>query len=347
MQTIRVITLCSGYDAQCLGLRRAHVPFDLVNWSDIDPVAIEAHNALWPEYYDRNLGDMTKIDWAAKDYGEIDLLTYSTPCTDISVAGEKQGIAEGSGTRSSIIWHTRKAIAQLRPKYLLLLENVKMLVTEKNRTYFDKWCAEVEAMGYRNYWQVLDASDFGVPQRRERVFMVSVREDIGKPFVFPAPEKQYTRCYDILDDVDLSKLEPIERETKCLNYYDTVHGYGNNFRCMEYRAYDCRAIYPCLSSSFICLVGIPKAAAINPKPFPLVDGVDRVELDPNEWAVRYPSSMEICRLMGLQRHEAEALLSVLSASQVRFVTGNSIVVNVLEHLFMNIWPNSNKKLTLF
>lgn len=75
---LRVVTLCSGYDSQCVALRNIGIPFDLIAWSEIDKHAIKAHDALFPEYADRNLGDMTKIDW--ENVPDFDLLFYSTPC---------------------------------------------------------------------------------------------------------------------------------------------------------------------------------------------------------------------------------------------------------------------------
>ena len=109
---LRVITLCSGYDSQCLALERLHQDFpdfyyELVAWSEIDEHAIRAHNVLFPQWADRNLGDMTKIDWTKAP--QCDLLVYSVPCTDVSQAGLQKGFTEGSGTRSSIIWCTRDA----------------------------------------------------------------------------------------------------------------------------------------------------------------------------------------------------------------------------------------------
>lgn len=109
----KVVSLCSGYDSQCMALdelKKRHPDFDyeLVAWSEIDKYAVQMHNLVYPEYADRNLGDMTKIDWQPikEKYGEIDLLTYSTPCQSISQAGKQHGFAEGSGTRSSILWST-------------------------------------------------------------------------------------------------------------------------------------------------------------------------------------------------------------------------------------------------
>lgn len=197
---LRVFTAFSGYDSQCLALRRIGVPFDLVGWSEIERSAIIAHDALFPEYSDRNYGDISKIDWS--QVPDIDLFTYSSPCTDFSMGGLKLGGEEGSGTRSSLLWECRKAIREKRPK-MLLFENVKGIMADRFNGQFKKWCAELEEFGYVNYYQVLNSKDFGVPQSRERVYMVSIlrTEDEENPYYqFPKPFPLVKTVEDILED---------------------------------------------------------------------------------------------------------------------------------------------------
>lgn len=235
---LRVVTLCSGYDAQCLALdvladwsrREGHtrLNWDLVAWSEFDPEsktplerqpAVVAHNLIFPQYADRNVGDMTKADWAevlahynetaqiTPPITEIDLLTYSTPCTDISQAGKRAGIAPGSGTRSAILWHTEEAVKALRPK-ILLQENVAALVNQQNIGWFREWQRTLSRLGYDNYWQVLNARDIAfwddlgpVPQNRDRIFQISVRKDLHQPpFVFPRATSLQRTIADILED---------------------------------------------------------------------------------------------------------------------------------------------------
>lgn len=202
---LKVITLCSGYDSQCMALdliKEQFPPFDyeLVAWSEIDKYAIQAHNAVYPQWAERNLGDMTKIDWS--QVKECDLLTYSTPCQDISQAGKQRGLEKGSDTRSAILWHTERAIRELRPKYLLM-ENVAALVTKKFIKHFQEWQELVNSYGYTSYAQVLNAKDYGVPQNRKRIFMVSIRNDLDQRFEFPQPFPLDIRLKDVLEtDVD-------------------------------------------------------------------------------------------------------------------------------------------------
>ena len=192
---LRVVTLCSGYDSQLMAIRNLGIPYDCIGWSEIDQYAIRAHNAVFPEIADRNLGDMTKIDWGKVP--DFDLLFYSTPCTDFSNAGKQAGGEEGSGTRSSILWWTRYAIIQKKPKYLVM-ENVKALTSEKFRPLFLKWCDELTSYGYTNFMQVLNAKDYGIPQNRERIFVVSILGDAW--FNFPQPVELKLRLKDMLED---------------------------------------------------------------------------------------------------------------------------------------------------
>lgn len=200
---IKVFTAFSGYDSQCLALDRMKEAFpwfsyELVGWSEIDKYAIQAHNALYPQWAERNYGDISKVDW--KQVPDFDLFTYSFPCTDISTAGKQEGLSEGSGTRSSLLWECRKAIEIKRPRWLLM-ENVKALVSEKFLPFFLEWEKYLRGLGYANYSKVLNAKDFGVPQNRERIFMVSVMGD--EVYHFPTEMELKCRLKDVLEkDVD-------------------------------------------------------------------------------------------------------------------------------------------------
>lgn len=127
---------------------------------------------------------------------DFDLFTYSFPCTDISSAGQQKGLTEGSGTRSSLLWECRKTIEIKRPKYLLM-ENVKALTSDKFMPYLRKWLSFLESMGYSNFTKVLNSKDYGVPQNRERVFIVSILGD--ERYYFPKPFKLEKRLKDVLE----------------------------------------------------------------------------------------------------------------------------------------------------
>ena len=191
---LKVFTTFSGYDSQCLALKKAGIPFDLVGWSEIEKRAITAHNALFPEYKDRNYGDICKIDW--NDVPDFDLFTYSSPCQSFSIAGQMFGGEEGSGTKSSLLWECTKAIEIKRPKYLML-ENVEMLVSQNFIHTFNKWVGFLASLGYTSYWKILNGNEYGIPQDRSRIFVVSVM-DPKTEFVFPKAKKLTSSVEDYM-----------------------------------------------------------------------------------------------------------------------------------------------------
>ena len=224
---LRVFTSFSGYDSQCLALRRLGIPFELVGWSEIDKYAIQAHDVLFPEAKGRNYGDISKIDWA--QVPDFDLFTYSFPCTDISNAGQQKGLEKGSGTRSSLLWECEKAIRAKKPKYLLM-ENVSALVSQKFLPYYEEWRRLLVSLGYESWSKVLNATDYGVPQNRERIFMVSILG--GGIFYFPEP-MPLNRCLgDVLEDEVDEKYFLSNRMLTFLTSHNEERikkGYGPNF----------------------------------------------------------------------------------------------------------------------
>lgn len=168
---MRVLELFSGYGSQALALENLGIEFTS-DISEIDTYAIKAYNQIHGETH--NWGDITKIDETKLPY--YDLITYSSPCQDFSVAGLGKGGDAGSGTRSSLLWECERIIRAVKPKYLLM-ENVKNLVGKSHVHNFNRWLRTLEMMGYWNFWQVLNAKDYGVPQNRERVFVVSILGD--------------------------------------------------------------------------------------------------------------------------------------------------------------------------
>ena len=145
----------------------------------------------------KNFGDIRTID--VNELPEIDLFTYSFPCKNISVAGKQDGFEVKSDTQSSLVWECRKIIEKAKPKYLLL-ENVKNIIGKNFKGIFDTWLSYLESLGYTNYYQVLNAKDFGLAQNRERVMMVSILGD-HKPYKFTTSLNDTSSTIDsVLED---------------------------------------------------------------------------------------------------------------------------------------------------
>lgn len=213
---LRVFEAFAGYSSQGLALKRLkekYPPFDFkrVGWAEFDPEsnlpidkqpAVIANKALFPDG-SVNYGDITKIDW--ESVPDFDLFTYSVCCQDISQSGKQRGLAKGSGTRSSLLWDCEKAISTKKPKYLMF-ENVKALLSKKFINDWIGWVKILDDYGYETFTQVLNASDYNVPQNRERVFAISILRDgenhIPRYF-FPPKLPLERRLVDVLEkDVD-------------------------------------------------------------------------------------------------------------------------------------------------
>ena len=128
------------------------------------------------------------------------LMTYSFPCQDLSKAGKGKGMAKDSGTRSGMLWEVERILDECNGNLpqILLMENVPDVIGSKNIEHFAKWLEKLESLGYKCYWRVLNAKDYGVPQNRERCFMISLLGDYY--YEFPQPIKLEHRLKDLLED---------------------------------------------------------------------------------------------------------------------------------------------------
>lgn len=195
---LKVIELFAGVGAQRRALQKANIDHQVIAISEIDRYAIQAYNAIHGDT--PNLGDIKKIEKLPK----ADLWTYSFPCTDISLAGRMSGFEKDSGTHSSLLWEVQRLLSTANddgtlPK-LLLMENVKNLLSKKFKPLFDEWCKYLEDLGYKNFYKVLNAKDYGIPQNRERVFMISIK-DTNELYQFPSEINLDTKLGDYLEPV--------------------------------------------------------------------------------------------------------------------------------------------------
>lgn len=194
---MKVLSLFSGIGAFEKALENLKIDYELVGFSEIDKFAVQSYCAIHSTTPNKNLGDITKID--LDNLPECDLITHGSPCQDFSVAGKGKGGDIGAETRSSLMWNSVEIIRRCKPKYVVW-ENVKNVLSKKHRHNFDKYIESLEEIGYKNYYKVLNAKDYGVPQNRERIFVISIRSDIEQDFEFPQPFDNGIRLKDILED---------------------------------------------------------------------------------------------------------------------------------------------------
>ena len=198
---MKVLSLFSGIGAFEKALDNLQIPYELAGFSEIDKHAVKSYCAIHGVPESMNLGDITKIDEKALPK-DIDLITYGFPCQDISLAGKQKGMFndDGTQTRSGLFFEALRVIETTQPR-VAIAENVKNLTGKKFKEQFQIVLESLEAAGYNNYWKVLNAKDYGIPQNRERVFIVSIRKDIDSgTFKFPEGFPLELRLKDMLED---------------------------------------------------------------------------------------------------------------------------------------------------
>lgn len=330
---LKVITLFTGIGAQEAALKRLGLDFEIVGISEIDKYAIQSYEAINGSV--RNYGDITQIE--RLDYA--DLWTYSFPCQDLSFAGKQRGISEE--TRSGLLLHVERLLTEsvlygTQPKYLLL-ENVKGLVSKKFMPDFQRWLDKLEQLGYNNYWQILNAKDYGIPQNRERVFVVSIRKDVDtKGYKFPSPVPLEKRLKDMLEPcvdekyyLSADKVEKLTSQIKEKEVSNTIRCGGGSLDGKH--TWDIIATPVNLDKD-----GNARAICNNYSK----QGVDNIPMLSNGYCIRKLTPRECWRLMGFTDIEFEcAKLSGVSNSQLYKQAGNSIVVNVLVGIFKGLFDD--------
>ena len=205
---IRLIELFAGYGSQAMALKRIGAKFEHYRVVEFDKYAIASYNAVHGTSFPTM--DITKAH--AEDLNICDtkvftyLLTYSFPCTDLSVAGKQAGMKKGSGTRSGLLWEVERILKEIRDgggklPQILFMENVPQVHANANMEDFQNWIDFLTSLGYVSYWQDLNAKNYGVAQNRERCFMFSFLGEYNYHFPRPIPLKKRLKDY-LEDDVD-------------------------------------------------------------------------------------------------------------------------------------------------
>ena len=207
---IRLIELFAGYGSQALALKRLNIPFEHYRVVEFDKYAVKSYNAIHgTDFKPTDIRDVTGASLGIEETDKYDyLLTYSFPCTDLSNAGKMLGMSKGSETRSGLLWEVERILREINeaqelslPQFLVM-ENVPMVHADKNIKDFALWISFLDSLGYTSKWQDLNAKDYGIPQNRERCFLVSYLDKSLK-YAFPLPVKLEKTAQDYLeDDVD-------------------------------------------------------------------------------------------------------------------------------------------------
>lgn len=198
---IRLIELFAGVGSQAMALKRLGANFEHYRVVEFEKYAIKSYNAIHGTNFEPM--DITKISGSDLGISDTDkycyIMTYSFPCQDLSVAGKQKGMTKGSGTRSGLLWEVERLLNEVdNLPQVLLMENVPQVHGKKNIEDFQRWIDFLESKGYSNYWQDLNAKNYGVAQNRNRCFMVSILGDYS--FKFPEPIELKKVMKDYLED---------------------------------------------------------------------------------------------------------------------------------------------------
>lgn len=191
---LKTLELFGGIGSPRIALRNMDIPVKAIDYVEIDEKAVRSYNAMFAN--ELPYKTQSVVDWNLKP----DILIHGSPCQDISVAGLQRGADEGSGTRSSLMWETIKIIKNMgvwKPK-VVIWENVKGVLHKEMRKNFDRYLEELKNMGYTSSFQVLNAMDYGLPQNRNRVFVISQLSQ--KAFDFDALKpKKMNSIWDFIE----------------------------------------------------------------------------------------------------------------------------------------------------
>ena len=198
---IRLIELFAGIGAQAKALENLGVQFEHYRICEFDKYAVASYNAIHGTQFETS--DITELH--GEDLGIVDtdkytyICTYSFPCQDLSCAGKQRGMTKGSGTRSGLLWEVERLLKEVdNLPQILLMENVPAVISEKNMPDFADWVGFLESLGYKCKFQILNAKNYGIPQNRERCFMISWLGDFY--YDFPAKYPLRFSFRDALED---------------------------------------------------------------------------------------------------------------------------------------------------
>jgi len=214
---IRLIELFAGIGSQAKALENLGADFEHYRVIEFDKYACASYNAV----HGTNFEPTDIRDIKGSDLGIVDkdkyiyILTYSFPCTDLSLAGLQMGMSKGSGTRSGLLWEVERLLNEVEElPQILLMENVPQVHADKNKEDWDAWCDFLHSKGYSNHADDLNAKDFGIPQNRERTFMVSILGDYY--FRFPEKMELHHVFKDFLQDTVEDKYYITNEKAKVL-----------------------------------------------------------------------------------------------------------------------------------
>lgn len=356
---IKIIELFGGIGSCTEALKRIGVNVEVVDYVEIDKFAVASYNAINGENFEPQ--DITKWD---KDL-KCDLIMHGSPCQDFSVAGLNKGGDENSGTRSSLLYESLRIIAKIRPRFVVW-ENVKNVLNAKHKPNFDKYIQKMSDLGYENYYQVLNAKDYEIPQNRERVFVVSILG--GGAFNFPKKKPLKTTYKDLLENSPDDKYflsddlamyfirHEIEQQNKGNGFKFEVSNNAKIAKAITTNAGsrphdnfigDKQKLKNAYLRNFGAMGELFKGNTTPTLTRAMGSGGGNTPLVKKDFKIRKLTPRECWRLMGFSDDSFNKARAVNSDTQLYKQAGNSIVVNVLMAIFDQLFLKVNHRTTLF
>jgi len=358
-------SICSGVGMQEMAIKRVFKDIEMKYFSEIDKYAIKSYQAIHGDI--RNLGDFTQ----ATDIPYVDFVFASTPCQDFSVAGKQAGF---EGMRGTLTFEWVKMLSKLKlenklPK-MIGFENVPAIMNKKFIDGFNIFKAQLEELGYNLFVDRLNAKDYGIPQNRNRVFMIGFLEKVN--FEFPEKFELELRLKDILEEeveekfyLSEAQIKNITNSTFCQNTRRIQKKDWCDTLCArDYKDPKCVAVAasrgrnpldpsdrtkgsPTVQRLEInrngtsnCLTTVQKDNLVIEK-YPIKIEIENLKHQSSTLRIRKLTPKECWRLMGIKDSDFEKAQELNSNSQLYKQAGNGIVVDVLEYIFREI-KNKNR-----
>lgn len=360
MNKLKVLELFGGIGACSKALERLGIDYEIADYVEIDKYAVKSFNAM----HGTNFEPQDICTWD-KDI-KVDLIMHGSPCQDFSIAGKQMGGDKNSGTRSSLMYETLRIVEKLKPKYVIW-ENVKNLLSKKHFHNFQSYLDKMQELGYKNYYQVLNAKDYGIPQSRERVFTISILGNGN--YEFPKGKECDNKIqvvgnympslHDASRIVDEDGLAPTVKEnhgtvTAVLQRFEFPQKQELKLKLKDMLEDNVDEKYYLVNNylEFTNFYTIPRGSdgklingsynrvwkkekhcgSINLTKIQEIGEKDYI----NNLRIRKLTPLEVWRLMGFDDEDFEKAAKVNSNSQLYKQAGNSICVPVLENILKEL-----------
>jgi len=305
---MKYLSLFSGIGGFELGIQQADMcQPECIGYSEIDKYAIQVYNK---HFNHKNYGDITKINESTLP--DFDLLVAGFPCQSFSIAGKRGGFND---TRGTLFFDVARILKEKQPR-LCLLENVKGLLSHEQGATFRTIISTLDELGYDCQWQVLNSKNFGVPQNRERVFIVGHLRGTSSPEVFPIGGTNREDTRNVGEDLSYTIDANYSKGTNTLEKGRRQLIQLNKPKHSNDRVYSEKGISPTINT---------------------MQGGNRQPFIKGDTAIRKLTPKECERLQGFPDDwTKEGMDGLLSDTQRYKMCGNSVTVPVIKEIIKGL-----------